>query len=304
MKSMKQESSLKILFLLNLLCSGEFSKNEIIEKFKNNNVEIKKTSINNYIDKLKQYDIPITTKKIKNVNYYSLEKKYNVTLKQNELDCANDVKKLILSEKNQEIIKNTIRVFCKFALFANDNDTKLELADFGYYSKINWLLVKQLKEHCKNKNIITISYILPNSEKKNLTIHTDMIKMSDWSERLYLSGILEGDNKISQLPVDKISKIKKVVKENVKINLEVPVLTYKISKEMYEKIGVDKKEGLSEIKNNIATIRRPIDDTFFTIQRLLYFCPDLYYISNEKIKNLVKEKLYTLKDMYSEEFDK
>ena len=73
---------------------------------------------------------------------------------------------------------------------------------------------------------------------------------------------------------------------------------------MFDKVGLDKKEGLGEIKNNIVTIRRPIDDTFFTLQRLLYFCPDLYYISDDKIKNLVKEKLYALKDMYGDEYDK
>ena len=304
MKNMKQSSSLKILFLLNLLCKKEISKNEIIEEFKKNDTEIKKTSINNYINKLKQYGIPIITKQIKNVNYYTFDKKYDIKLKRNELDSASDVKKLVLSERNQEIIKNTMRVFYKFALHTNDNDTKLELADFGYYSKINWLLVKQLKEHCTKKNVIKILYSLPNGENKELIFHADMIKMGDWSERLYLSGIFDGDNKISQLPVDKILKIKKVVKENVKINIEVPVLIYKISKEMYKQVGLDKKEWLSEIKNDIVTIKRPLDDTFFTIQRLLYFCPDLYYISNEKIKNLVKEKLYTLKDMYSEEFDK
>ena len=71
---------------------------------------------------------------------------------------------------------------------------------------------------------------------------------------------------------------------------------------MFDKIGLDKKEGLSEIKKGIVTIRRPVDDTFFTIQRLLYFCPDLYYVSNERIKTLIKEKLYALKDMYNEKY--
>ena len=68
---------------------------------------------------------------------------------------------------------------------------------------------------------------------------------------------------------------------------------------MFKKTGLDKKEGLGEIKNGIVTIKRPLDDTFFTLQRLMYFCPELYYVSDERIKNLVKEKLYTLKDMYN-----
>jgi len=302
MKKQAQESSLKILFLLNLLCKKELSKNDIIEEFKKQNVEIKKTTINNYINKLKNNNIPIVVKQRKNVNYYTFDKKYNIIPTKEELDASSDVKKLLLNEKTQQIIKNVMRIFYKFALHTYDYKIREELVDFGYYSKINWLLVKHLENHCKNKNIIMIDYILPEGSKKYIIIHTDTVKIGDWSNRLYLTGILEGDNKISQLPIDKIFRIKKVIKENVQINLETELLTYKISKEIFEKVGLDKKEGLSEIKNDIVTIRRPVDDTFFTIQRLLYFCPDLYYVSNSGIKNLIKEKLYTLKDMYNEKY--
>lgn len=302
--NIKQESSYRILFLLNLLYDNEFSKNEIIEEFKKNNIEIKKTSINNYIEKLKNHNIPVSVKKIKNVNYYSLNKNNFITLKDDEIDTSNDVKRLITAEKNKELIKNAMRVFYKFALHVDNKDKRQELVNFGYYSKINWILVKQLQKHCKNKDIITIDYLLPNNENKYLTIHTDTIKIGDWSDRLYLSGILLGDNKLSQLPIDKIFMIKKVVKENVRIDLEVKVLTYKISNNVYKKTGLDKKEGLGEIKNNIVTIRRPLDDTFFTVQRLIYFCPELYYVSDEKIKNLIKEKLFALKDIYDNENEK
>ena len=304
MKDVFQESTLKILFLLNLLYDKELTKNEIIEEFKKHNIDIKKTTINNYINKLKNHDFKIITKKIKNENCYFLDKNYDIKVLQKELDAASDIKKLLLSEKNEEIIRNTMRVFYKFALNTNNKDTRLDLINFGYYSKINWALVKQLKEHCKNKNIIMIDYIMPDGKNKKLTIHADQVKIGDWSDRLYLSGILENDIKLSQLPIDKIFMVKKVIKENVRINLEIKVLTYKVSEEMYKKTGLDKKEGLSGIKNKIATIRRPLDDTFFTIQRLLYFCPDLYYVSDEQIKNLIKEKLNSLKEMYYEEINK
>ena len=303
MKNLAKESTLKVLFLLNLLCHKVLSKKEIIEEFKKNDVEIKKTTINNYINKLKSNNIPIAIAQIKNVNYYSLDKKYIINPSNEELDASSDVKKLLFNEKKQQIIKNTMRVFYKFALNTDNSKTREELVDFGYYSKINWLLVKKLEQHCKNKDIILIDYILPEQEHKSLEFHADTVKIGDWSNRLYLSGILKDDNKISQLPIDKIFKIKKVIKENVRINLKTQLLTYKISKEMIEKTGLDKKESLSEIKQGIATIRRPVDDTFFTIQRLLYFCPDLYYISNKRIKTLIKEKLYALKDIYNDEYE-
>ena len=142
-----------------------------------------------------------------------------MSLCDDEIDISNDVKRLIAAEKNQEIIKNVMRIFYKFALHIENDDKKEELINFGYYSKINWLLVKQLKEHCKNKDIIMIDYLLPNNENKYLTIHADTVKTGDFSDRLYLSGVLENDNKLSQLPVDKIFMNKKVVKENVCMDL-------------------------------------------------------------------------------------
>ena len=91
-----QKSSLRILFLLNLLYDNEFSKNEIIEEFSKNEIEIKRTSINNYIEKLKSYGFPIITRQVKNTNYYSLDKNENVFLKQEELDASNDIKKILI----------------------------------------------------------------------------------------------------------------------------------------------------------------------------------------------------------------
>ena len=47
-----------------------------------------------------------------------------------------------------------------------------------------------------------------------------------------------------------------------------------------------------------------LETNFYIIQRLMSFCPDLYYISDENIKNKVKEKLSILKASYDKEFDK
>lgn len=301
--NMKQETSLRILFLLNLLYKGKYSKNEIMEEFKKNGVTVRRSSINNYIEKLKEYDIPIVVEQIKKSNYYSIKNECQLDLKTSEINASSDVKRLLISEKNEYIIKKAMRVFYKFALQTEDKGIRQELINFGYYSKINWLLVKCLREHCKKKNIIKIDYLLPNGKNRYINFHADTIRMGEWSERLYLSGFFEGDNKISQLPIDKIFMIKKVIKENVRISFETKVLTYKVGLDTYNEAQPDEKESV-QIKDNIAIIKRPADDIFFTIQRLLYFCPDLYYISDVGIKNLVQEKLYTLKDMYDDEIYK
>lgn len=300
MEDIKKTSSYRVLFLLNMLYDKECSKNEIIEKFKKNNIKINKTTVSNYINKLKNSGIPVVIKQIKNINYYTIDKNTPPSLNFIELSALSAAKNLLISSKNLEIIKKAIRIFYKFALHIKDNDTKYELLNFNYYSKINWSLVKKLNEHCKNKDIIAIDYITSNEKIKTLIIHADMIKIGDMSDRLYLSCILNGDNKLSQLPVDKIFAIKKVVKKCVKMGLKMRVLTYKISKKALQETSLGTKEKLVEIKNDIATIQCPLYDTFFTLQRLMSFCPELYYISDETLRNLVKEKLSNLKSIYNE----
>ncbi|MBR1616559.1 hypothetical protein IJ670_00255 [bacterium] len=296
---MKNNSLSRILFLLKLLSQGTYSKNDIISEFKKQNIIIQKTSINNYIKKLEQNDIKIKTNKIKNENFYTLDTQGSLIEFQDiELNVADDVKKFISNEKNINIIRYIMRTFYKIALQTQNSKARQQLANFGYFSKINWALVRQIMYHCKNKNLITLDYILPGGTNRELTIHADTIKMGSWSDRIYLFGVLKNDYKFSQLPLDNILTVKKIEKEHLRFDMEVDILVYKVSKSIYNTVEKDKKETISEEKNGILTIKRPIDDNFSLIQRLLYFCPELYYISDFKIKQIIKEKLYILKGMY------
>lgn len=298
-KNKNLNSTDRALFVLNLLSLGKFSKNQIIEEFKKQNINITISTINNYLEKLKQYEIPIKSEKENNISYYFLEKKFiEPDFTQEELSILQDIKKLLILEKNFDNIRKAMRIFYKVALLVDNQEKRLQLIDFEYYSKINWRLVKELKNHCLNKNIITFDYLLPNGNHRFLTLHCDKLKVDNTTDRLYLWGVLENDYKFSRLPIDKIFMIKNIKEKNVRFDMEVKVLTYKISKEIYKKTTLDEKETMTNIKNNIVTIKRPIDDSFSTIQRLMYFCPDLYYISDEKIKKSVEEKLLILKDSY------
>ena len=59
---MKNKSISNILYLLKTLSVGEYSKNELIEKFKQENINLSKTSLNNYLQKIKLNNIPIKQK--------------------------------------------------------------------------------------------------------------------------------------------------------------------------------------------------------------------------------------------------
>ena len=69
------------------------------------------------------------------------------------------------------------------------------------------------------------------------------------------------------------------------------IVEYKISNEILKETSLDAKEKIIHQDEKYTTIQRPIEDKFYMTQRLLHFCPDLYYISDENLKNAVKEKL-------------
>lgn len=303
---MKVSSTYKLLFLLNLIIESEQTKKTIIENFKKSDINITHTLITNYIHKLVKNGFDIKTKiNAKREKVYFLEKeKININFNEDEIDAISDLKKLLISQKNYDRIRKTMRLFYKLSQFVEDEEVKLKLIDFGYYSTLNWNLVCQLEKHCNNKNLILIDYILPQGGNKIIQISADRLQISTWSQRLYLHGVLDNAKHFSHLPVDRIFMVKKVIKENNQVNVIQNNLTYTVCKDIYDELLVDKREKVIKVENGKITLERPIDDEFYIVQRLLYFCPDIYYISDERIKNLVKEKLQLVGAIYGSKIDR
>ncbi len=303
---MKVSGTDKLLYLLNLLVDGDYSKGEIVQKFKENNMDISRSLITCYIEKFIKYGINIkSVVNDKRENIYFFEKKdTNLEFTKQEMKVISDVKKILMSQKNYDRIRKTMRLFYKIALYIEDEDDKLNFIDFGYYSTINWNLVRCLEKHCKNKDVISLDYILPVGGNKIITMRADSLKISAWSQRLHLHGLLDNTRKFLHLPVDRIYTVKNVADENLSFKDVQDNLIYKVSKTIYEKSFADEKEKIIDKNGDIITIQRPIDDEFLIIQRLLYFCPEIYYISDEKIKMLFKEKLQSVRAYYSNEVDR
>ncbi len=300
---MQNSSIYKILFLLKLLCEKDYTKKELLDEFKKSNIKTSGVSISAYIKKLKQNKINIEIYKKKNKNIYHFKRnpaQFNLT--KEETDAIYDIKKLLYAKKDYNKIRKVIRLFCKLIFFAKGDELRSNLLDFGYYSSLNWCLVKVLEEHCKNKDIILIDYILSEGKNKKLTVHADDLRIGDWSNRLYLWCTLDKSKYLSYISVDKIYMVEKIIQKNVPFEVFKNTLRYRISKSLYEEIDLNKKEKLVFLDNKFATIECPLEDDFFIIQRLMSFCPDLYYISDEKIRNKVKEKLEILKTSYEKEY--
>ena len=302
---MYSSSAYRILYLLNLLSKKDYTKNELIEEFEKKGIKLSSSTVSLYINKLVKNGVNISILKEKNRNVYHFQRiPAKLDLSEEELSILYDVKKLLFTQKDHNKIRKVIRLFYKLAFVSKNEEIKSGLLDFGYYSSINWPLVRILEKHCREKNIIQLDYILPKGENKKLIIHLDDIRIGDWSNKIYLWGAFEGSNYLSYLPFDKIYMVEKVIQKNVPFDSTITTLTYKISRKLYDDIQLNSKENLVELNDKFAVISRPLEDNFYIIQRLMSFCPDLYYISDENIKNKVKEKLSILKASYDKEFDK
>lgn len=285
---------------------SDCTKTQIVEGFKEDGIEITRPLVTRYINQLIKSGVDIKTKtNNKRENLYGVEKRENeLDFSQEEFAVISDVKKLLISQKKQDRIRKTMLAFYKVARYIKNNENIRKFIDFGYYSTINWCLVLQLEEHCEKKDIIVLDYILPQGGNKFITIQADRLDISKYSQRLYLHGILKNSKHFSHLPVDRIYMVKNVVEENAKMELVANSVTYTVSRKMYDKLFVDEKEEIVKIEGDKITLKRPTDDEFYLLQRLLYFCPEIYYISDERIKTLFKEKLELVRALYKNEIDR
>ena len=104
--------------------------------------------------------------------------------------------------------------------------------------------------------------------------------------------------------LENIFSVKKVVKKNVEFNIETQNFTYKITRKLFDKINLEKNEEVIEKNNKFVTIKAPQNDEFRQVQRLLYFCPDVVFVSKGKIKDLLIEKLEMIKKNYEKNYAK
>ena len=126
---MQFSSTHKLLFLLNLLSSNEYTKNQIMEKFEQNGMSITKSLITNYINSLIDNGLKINIKiNSKREKVYSLEeKKVPLIFSENELKLISSLKKILISQKNPTRIRRTMRLFYKLACLTDKNNTYPEL---------------------------------------------------------------------------------------------------------------------------------------------------------------------------------
>lgn len=303
---MKISNVTKILFLLNLLLNKEYTKKELLDEFLKFGVELKEQTLLSYIKKLLSYKLKIEINKKDKEKIYKIDTQNpNICLDDNDIKVLAEIKRLIFAQKNYKYIRELMELFYKLSFYIENTEIKKKFLDFGYFSSVNWGLIDILEEHCAQKDIIILEYILPKENKiKLIEFHCSKVKLSKMSQRMYLIGVLKDGDNLFRLPIENIFSVKKVAKKNVEFNIETQNFTYKITRKLFDKINLEKNEEVIEKNNKFVTIKAPLNDEFRQVQRLLYFCPDVVFVSKGKIKDLLIEKLEMIKKNYEKNYAK
>lgn len=295
---MKISQTNKILSLLYILQNKECDFIELIEIFKRKNIEISKATLKKYFNLLKQNGIPLKISKNKNKNLYCLElKKDSFQLDDKDVKLLCDLKKIVINDYNYKEIRQIMEFYLLLKDFVLKEDLKYSLIDFGYYSTINWYILEELEKHCQNNSVVEIEYVLPKGEIQNYIFHLDKIKVNDENGRIYIYGINENYKRFSQLPIERIFSIKKVLRKNKQFNVICELLNAKIKKENFD-ISKFNPFYFKNTDKDYYVFEYPLIDDFDTIQILLQLCPNIYDISNENIKEKLFNKLKAMETLY------
>lgn len=297
---MSTTRTVKILYVLWLLSENVCSKEELLSKLSEYCSEHTNSClISSYIEILNKNGFVVNSvKNNKSTTYHLKKKPKKLLFSDDEIELLEKIKKIIISQKDIIKIRRIMILFYKIILALDNNEHKNILIDFGYYSNINWYLVQQLEKHCLTQDVILVDYAHKIKQEMKLKLHVSHMSINEWSDKIYLWGELYDNGELSFLPVDRIFMIDKVIEKNIPFKLPVNEIEYKISRKLYKEIELDKEETLVKLTKEYATIKRNKNNKFYIAQRLLSFCPELYYISDKDIKEEVKSRLKALRSYY------
>ena len=158
---MQNQPVFKILYLFKLLVQKDYTVEELQEKFLEKKIEISTFTIRRYIKRIQNCGIKVEIVKDEtNKNIYRCRLPLKrLHLIEEDVKIIREVRKLLFIQKDYNRIRQVFRLFFRLLVISIDDETKRDLIDFGYYSTVNWKLIRRLREHCKNKDVILIEYV-------------------------------------------------------------------------------------------------------------------------------------------------
>jgi len=303
-KPLKRKISLtgyRLFFILQLLIQGPVSKEEILAEInKNGSIgEVGEDTIRLDINTLKSAGFEIITGgKSDGYKYFLDWNPLKIDFDRSELVVFNRAKRAVLELCDWEFIANLHEVFLKISKFVKDERAASDFLNFGYFSSIDFEILKQLKTACKNRNLIKVLYLSPNSGEKAIDIFCEKITYKRDSKKLHLWGMSPQYEDGVYLRVDNILKILRgdFTKHDNKLKLKT--CKYRLKHGVGENFKLEEYEKITANTPGFLEIESEIYSEFYFIQRILSFGAHCFWVEDDKIRGKILEKLQKMKALY------
>ncbi|MBR1424175.1 hypothetical protein IJ579_01275 [bacterium] len=187
--------------------------------------------------------------------------------------------------------------FEKFARYITNEDLKNKFENISPLNNIDSSIIKDLLKYAKNNTEITVLYNSPNSGKKNITILTDRLGISN--NKLYVYGINSEYNNYSSFLVSKIIKIVSVNLQKSKLTVPELTVLYELKNDIenFEPLAC---ERIIEKTHDKLVVEIKSKNKFDIMQRIMSHTSKCKVISPE----FQKEVIACLKQMKEGYFEK
>ena len=282
----------RTLCILDLLMDSPKSVDEINDYFMNNQYVKDKFSndtIRIYINSLRAVGCEITrATKSNGYRYELLVHPFDFEVSKSQLETLAKHYKNFYEKVDVESLLKCKNIFEKLYPLMKDENTRNTFQNISALKNVDKEIVKELINHCKNKQQIIFLYNSPRTGEKYIDIIADKITFKP--EKMYLWGHCFNYNEYSYFRVDRIIKIstlklKREEKDFPKIKVIYEI--YNETKNKYtqqtdEKIVIEEKSG----------------NKFELMQKILHMGYDCKIIYPEYLKNELLENLNKMEESY------
>lgn len=287
----------KSLLLLKYLLIMPLSRDEIIDLFNEDcfiSHDVSLENIRVIINSLKELGCIISKPDSKhNYKYELLKNPFSLNLTREEVLLINRFRQKFIGGKKFELGLAINSFVNKLCLMISDSNTKEGLLNHNIISEIRLELIEQLKECCKNNNVVILEY-LSGKTVSNFEMETSFLKYE--KNKLYIWGYSPKYKDFSYLRVDKIKSVKVIDKKPQNVQNKY-IIRYKTFNPYY---FLDENEVLIDKNDKEMTIDYYSDSQFHAIQKFLELGTNCKILSPKSFKDNFIKTLKDIKEVYKD----
>ncbi len=291
----------RLFFILQLLIQGPVSKEEILAEINKNNTigRVSEDTIRLDINTLKSAGFEIITgSKSEGYKYFLDWNPLKIDFDRSEIKIFGLVKKAAIELCDWEFIVNLHEVFSKISKFVQDESIVNDFLNFGYFSNIDFEILKQLNVACKSRNMVKLLYLSPQSGEKTIDIFCEKIIYKRDSKKLHLWGKSPQYEDGVYLRIDNILKILRNDFTKHDNKLKIKTCRYRLKHSIGEHFKLEEREKITANTPEFLEIKSEIYSEFYFIQRILSFGSHCFWVEDNEIRSKILDKLKKMRALY------